>query len=170
MSRKFLALGIMLSGFIIVACISFVLMERHWNDVSRRVSEGTARNMAAIVDLFEASSGPEDIARLIDMGRDRFNLSVTVLPAGPLPAPRPKPYFDLLDRALSEELRASVRRPFWIDTVAEARHLEVRIQLDQATLRFVAPRRQAHASNSHVFLLWMIGAWSIVLAVGYLLL
>jgi two-component system, OmpR family, osmolarity sensor histidine kinase EnvZ len=31
--------------------VAFVYMEGHWNQVTRRLSEGTARNIAAIVDL-----------------------------------------------------------------------------------------------------------------------
>jgi len=170
MRRKLLVLGILAAGFLAVGLLSFALMERHWSYVARHLTEGMARDMAAIVDLYEASSSQEDIARLLAIGRDRFNMSVDVLPAGPLPAPRQKPFFDLLDRALSEELRASVARPFWIDTVAEERAIEVRVKLDGATLRFLAPRRQAYASNSHIFLIWMLGATAIVLAAGFLLL
>ena len=33
--------------------VAFAFMERHWNQVTRRLSEGTARNIAAIVDLYE---------------------------------------------------------------------------------------------------------------------
>ena len=34
--------------------VAFAFMERHWNQVTRRLSEATARNMAAVVDLYEA--------------------------------------------------------------------------------------------------------------------
>ena len=81
-----------------------------------------------------------------------------MLPPGNLPTPQPKPFFDLLDRALSDEIRAHVvKRPFWIDTVGQSRHVEIRVKLDQAILRFVAPRGQTYASNSHIFLIWMVG-------------
>ena len=86
--------------------VAFTFMERHWNQVTRRLSEGLARDMAAIVDLYEASTGKDDIAQLIDIGQNRFGFSVAVLPAGNLPTPQPKPFFDLLDRALSDEIRA----------------------------------------------------------------
>ena len=33
--------------------VAFTFMERHWNQVTRRLSEGLARDMAAIVDLYE---------------------------------------------------------------------------------------------------------------------
>ena len=34
--------------------VAFAFMERHWNQVTRRLSEATARDMAAVVDLYEA--------------------------------------------------------------------------------------------------------------------
>ena len=102
-------------------------MERHWSQVTRRLSEGMARDMAALVDMYEASTGKDDIAQLIDIGQNRFGLSVAVLPSGNLPTPQPKPFFDLLDRALSDEIRAQVKRPFWIDTVGQSRHVEIRV-------------------------------------------
>jgi two-component system, OmpR family, osmolarity sensor histidine kinase EnvZ len=169
MKRKISIVGILVAGCLLPGCLAFVFMERHWDHVARRLSEAMARDMAAIVDLYEASSSPEHIARLVHIGRDRFGLSVAVLPGGPLPAPRPKPSFDPLDHALSDEIRASIKRPFWIDTVGRARQVEVRIQLDRAILRFVAPRGQAYASNSHIFLVWMAGTSAMLLAAGYFL-
>ena len=127
--------------------VAFAFMERHWSQVTRRLSEGMARDMAAIVDLYEGSTGKDDIAQLIDIGQNRFGMSVAVLPAGNLPTPQPKPFFDLLDRALSDEIRAQVKRPFWIDTVGQSRHVEIRVKLDQAILRFVAQRGLAYASD-----------------------
>jgi two-component system osmolarity sensor histidine kinase EnvZ len=150
--------------------VAFTFMERHWNQVTRRLSDGVARNMAAIVDLYEQSSSKDDIAQLIEIGQNRFGLSVAVLPAGNLPTPQPKPFFDLLDRALSDEIRATVKRPFWIDTVGQSRHVEIRIKLDRAILRFVAQRGAAYASNSHIFLMWMVGTSVVLLTVAILFL
>ncbi|TMJ67739.1 MAG: HAMP domain-containing protein, partial [Alphaproteobacteria bacterium] len=150
--------------------VAFTFMERHWSQVTRRLSEGMARDMAALVDMYESSTGKDDIAQLIDIGQNRFGLSVAVLPSGNLPTPQPKPFFDLLDRALSDEIRAQVKRPFWIDTVGQSRHVEIRVKLDQAILRFVAPRGQAYASNSHIFLIWMVGTSVVLLTVAILFL
>ncbi|MGZ5851761.1 MAG: hypothetical protein ACXWJH_04220, partial [Hyphomicrobium sp.] len=86
--------------------VAFTFMERHWNQVTRRLSEGLARDMAAIVDLYEQATGKEDIAQLVEIAQNRFGFSVAVLPASNLPTPQPKPFFDLLDRALSDEIRA----------------------------------------------------------------
>jgi two-component system osmolarity sensor histidine kinase EnvZ len=150
--------------------VAFAFMERHWNQVTRRLSEGMAKNVAAVVDLYQPNMNKEDIARLVDLAQNRFNLSLTVLPGGTLPTPQPKPFFDLLDRALSDEIRTHVKRPFWIDTVGQSRHVEIRIKLDQANLRFVAPRGQAAVSNSHIFLVWMVGTSVVLLTVAILFL
>src|SRR6267142_560365 len=48
--------------------VAFTFMERHWNQVTRRLSEGLARDMAAIVDMYEACASKEDIARVVDIG------------------------------------------------------------------------------------------------------
>ena len=81
--------------------VAFVFMERHWQAVTRRLSEATARDIAAVIDIYDDYPGKDDYSKLIEMARDRLNLSMQVLPPGDLPAPRPKPFFALLDRALS---------------------------------------------------------------------
>jgi two-component system osmolarity sensor histidine kinase EnvZ len=168
MKQRLFIVGMTVAGCLLLGFLSFALMERHWNHVARRLADGAARNMAAIVDLYEASSTLEDIARLSDVSLNRLGLSMTVLPAGPLPAQRPQPFFDLLGRALAEHIGANIKRPFWIDTVGRAHEVEVRIMLNQAIVRFVAPRRQVYASNSYIFLVWMTGMSVLVLAAACL--
>jgi two-component system, OmpR family, osmolarity sensor histidine kinase EnvZ len=150
--------------------IAFVFMERHWQAVTRRLSEATARDVAALIDMYEEYPKRDDYSQLIEMARDRLSLSMQVLPPGDLPAPRPKPFFALLDRALSDEVRRQVQKPFWIDTVGQSRHVEIRVKTENAILRFVATRSQTYASNSHIFLLWMIGSSVILLTVAILFL
>jgi two-component system, OmpR family, osmolarity sensor histidine kinase EnvZ len=137
--------------------IAFVFMERHWQNVTRRLSETTARDIAALIDIYEAST-PNEYDEIIRIARDRLNLSMQILSPGDLPEARQKPFFDLLDRALSREISRQVKRPFWIDTVGQSRHVEIRVQHVNAILRFLAVRTQTYASNSHIFLLWMVGS------------
>ena len=150
--------------------VAFTFMERHWNQVTRRLSEGMARDMAAVVDLYEARAFNDDHTRLADLARDRFSLSLTIMQPGNLPTPQPKPFFDLLDRALSSEVSAILRRPFWIDTVGNSRNIDIRVKTERGILRFAAPRGQAYASNSHIFLIWMVGTSVVLLTVAILFL
>jgi two-component system, OmpR family, osmolarity sensor histidine kinase EnvZ len=168
MTRKINIVGILLAGLTVLSAVYFTLLQRHSDLVARRLSENLVHEIAAIVDLYEASTTKEDVARLVEIGLNRFGMSVGVLPAGDLPVQRPKPFFDMLDGALSDEIRSSIRRPFWIDTVGLPREVEVRIKLEHAILRFVAPRRQAHVSNSYIFLFWMVATSAILGAAAYL--
>ncbi|MGL4394952.1 MAG: ATP-binding protein, partial [Hyphomicrobium sp.] len=150
--------------------IAFAFMERHWQAVTRRLSEATARDIAAIIDIYDGLPDKKGTSQLVSLARDRLNLDLQFMPAGDLPPPAPKPLFTLLDRALSSELRKHVKRPFWIDTVGEARNVEIRVRHDDAILRIVATRSQTYASNSHIFLLWMVGTSIILLTVAILFL
>jgi len=150
--------------------IAFAFMERHWQAVTRRLSEATARDIGALIDIYTQVPGSGEPQRIIDLARKRLNLTMEVLPQGDLPPPGPKPFFRLLDKALSNELRKHVQLPFWIDTVGESQNVEIRVKLDDAILRFVATRSQTYASNSHIFLLWMVGSSIILLTVAILFL
>jgi len=150
--------------------IAFAFMERHWQAVTRRLSEATARDIAAIVDMYDELPDKKKTQDLIELAKKRLNLELQFLPAGELPPPGPKPLFTLLDRALSAEIRRHVNRPFWIDTVGEARYVDIRVKHDDAILRFIATRSQTYASNSHIFLLWMVGTSIILLTVAILFL
>jgi len=150
--------------------VAFTFMERHWNQVTRRLSEATARNIAAVVDLYESGAN-SDNGRLEELAQKRFGLTLTVMESGELPkAGQQRPFFDLLDRALPEEIGIQVKRPFWVDTVGKSSHVEIRVKLNDAILRFTARRVLTYASNSHIFLMWMVGTSVVLLTVAILFL
>jgi two-component system, OmpR family, osmolarity sensor histidine kinase EnvZ len=146
--------------------VAFSFMERHWQSVTRRLSEATARDVAALIDVYEASSGDDDHARLIEMARERLGLSMQILPLNELPRASPPPFFALLDRTLTSELTRHIKYPIWIDTVGQSRFVEIRVRHETAVLRFVAARNQTYASNSHIFLVWMVGTSVVLLTVA----
>jgi two-component system, OmpR family, osmolarity sensor histidine kinase EnvZ len=156
--------------FMLQCVIAYVFLERHWLAVSQRLAESTARDIAALIEVYDDEKQRADHSRLIALARDRLNLSMQVLPRTALPAPLPKPFFGLLDRTLSSQIKKQVNRPYWIDTIGRSSHVEIRVLHEDAILRFVASRNQTDASNSHIFLLWMFGTSLILLTVAILFL
>lgn len=151
--------------------LAFVFLERHWNQVTRHLSEATARDIAAVVELYETSEFATDPGRLIDLAQGKLELtSLQILPPGDLPSKEQRPFFGLLDRSLTESIKRHVGKPAWIDTVGQSDRVEIRIKLDTATLRIVAPRGQIYASNSHIFLVWMIGTSLVLVSAAVILL
>ncbi len=150
--------------------VAFVFMERHWQAVTSRLSEATAREISALISVYEDYPYDDSYSRLISMARDKLNLQMSVLPQGDLPPARPKPFFDLLDRELSRQISRQIDRPYWIDTVGQSKLVEIRVKHDDAILRFVARRTQTYASNSEIFLVWMVGSSVILLTVAIMFL
>ena len=151
--------------------VAFVFMERHWQSVTRRLSEATARDIGAVVELYKGYEKRDNYSSLVSLARDRLNLQVQVLPSGDLPSVQPKPFFSLLDKTLSNEIRLRIKdTPFWIDTVGDSDHVEVKIKLEDAILSFLAQRSQTYASNSHIFLIWMVVTSVVLLTVAILFL
>jgi two-component system, OmpR family, osmolarity sensor histidine kinase EnvZ len=151
--------------------MAFTFMERHFNQVTRKLAETMGRNIAAVVDLYEGFGFDSDESRLVDLAQTRLGLTtLQILPPGDLPLPQARPFWALVERTLSEELRKEVQRPFWVDTVGQSSHVEIRVKLDTAVLRFVTPRNQIAASNSHIFLVWMVGTSTLLLGAAILLL
>lgn len=150
--------------------IAFVFMERHWQTVTQRLSTAVTRDIAAIIDIIEVYPQDENFSEVTRMAREKMALNIAILPPDPLPAPAPKPFFSILDQILSQEITRQIGKPFWIDTVGNSNIVEIRIQLDENVLRVFARRSQAYASNTHIFLLWMVGTSLVLLFIAILFL
>lgn len=163
------ALIIVIAPIVILqSVLVFVFMERHWNTVTRRLSAAVTRDIAAIIKIMEAYPNRENQDAVIRIAREQLFLNITVLPPDPLPPPAPKPFFALLDRALSDEIRLQIAKPFWIDTVGRSQLVEIRIQLADSVLQVFARRSQTYASNSHIFLFWMVGTALVLMVIAIL--
>ncbi len=165
------ALFIIIAPMVILqSVVAFVFMERHWNTVTRRLSAAVVQDIAAVIDLRKGFSQEHDYAELRRIAQERLGLVVDFLPITEMPSIGPKPFFSPLDQALSEEIRKQIGRPFWIDTVGRSNLVEIRIRLNDAVMRVFARRNAAYASNSDIFLLWMVGTSLVLITVAILFL
>jgi two-component system, OmpR family, osmolarity sensor histidine kinase EnvZ len=155
---------------VLQSVVAFVFMERHWNSVTRQLSAAVTQDIAALIDIYQNFPQDPDQTALRRIAQERLGLIVDFLPGTDLPPIGPKPFFSLLDQALSAQIGKQIRRPFWIDTVGRSSQIEIRIQLDNSVMRVFARRNAAYASNSHIFLIWMVGTSIILLTVAILFL
>ncbi len=155
---------------VLQSVVAFVFMERHWTTVTHRLSAAVTQDISALIDIYRNFPQDAEQATLRRIAQERLGLVVEFLPGTDLPPLGPRPFFSLLDQALSQEIGKQIRRPFWIDTVGRSSQVEIRIQLDDSVMRVFARRNAAYASNSHIFLLWMVGTSVILLAVAILFL
>ena len=71
---------------------------------------------------------------------------------------------------MPRELGGQIREPFWVDAVGRSGLMEIRVDLGFGVLRFVTRRSLAYDANVHIFILWMLGASIVLLAVAILFL
>jgi two-component system osmolarity sensor histidine kinase EnvZ len=145
-------------------------MERHWQLVTKRLSASVVADVAALIDIYESYPQDKDADTLSRIAGERLNLDLDILEDAKLPPPGPRPFFSILDEALSDEIKRQIRRPFWIDTVGRSNLIEIRVAIPGGVMRITARRSQAYASNSHIFLVWMIGSSLVLLGVAILFL
>ncbi len=152
------------------AFVAFVFMERHYDQVTQNLAAATTRDIAALIDMLAAFPEDADTEALIRIAGEQLNLSVALLEGAELPPASTQPFFSLLDETLSELITERVGLPFWIDTVGRSNLIEVRIQLDGKVMQVLAQRSQTYASNSGIFILWMIGTSFVLVTIAILFL
>jgi two-component system osmolarity sensor histidine kinase EnvZ len=165
------ALLIIIAPMVVLqSVVAFMFMERHYNLVTQRLSAGVVQDIATLIEVYKSFPQDSGHAQLRRIAQERLGLVIDFLPIAELPAPGPKPFFSLVDQALSEEIRKQIGRPFWVDTVGRSALLEVRVRLDDAVMRVFTPRSAAYVSNSHIFLGWMVGTSLVLITVAVLFL
>jgi two-component system osmolarity sensor histidine kinase EnvZ len=147
--------------------VTFVFLERHWQTVTHRLSTSTVQSIALLIDMYGEGSNADTLSKLAEKN---LGMRIRFAPDEELPQARSKPFFDLLDTTLSEELERQIGRPFWIDTVGRSDFVDIRVKLDDAVMHVLARRSQTYASNSHIFLVWMAGTSLVLLTVAILFL
>ncbi len=161
---------VILPMVILQTVVTYVFMERHWQLVTHQLSTALTQEIAAVIDIHKSYPQDKNDEMLTRIAMERMHIDIEFMPKGPLPPPLPKPFFSIVDVALSNEIRRQIGRPFWLDTVGRSNLIEIRILLDHSILRVVAYRSAAYASNSYIFILWMLGTSFvlIVIAIGFL--
>ncbi|WP_434058463.1 sensor histidine kinase [Coralliovum pocilloporae] len=155
---------------ILQSVLAFVFMERHWQTVTQRLSASLSQDIAAVIELADTFKEPEQQDKIVEIAAQRLGLNMAFLEEDTLPRTGPKPFFSLLDRALSAELGSRIGRPFWLDTVGRSNLVEIRVALDGRILQVFARRSQTYASNSHIFIVWMMGTALVLILVSILFL
>jgi two-component system osmolarity sensor histidine kinase EnvZ len=176
--RRHLPTGLYVRSLLIIiipmvllqSVVAAVFMERHWQMVTQRLSMAVTRDIAAIIQIIETYPQDTDYSEATRIAREQLNLQISIEPDGDLPPPREKPFFSILDGILSDEISDQIKRPFWIDTVGDSSLVEIRIKLDDKILRVLTKRNQTYASNTHIFIVWMVGASLVLIGVSILFL
>ena len=153
---------------VLQAIMATVILDHHWESVSRMLSKSMAGEMAFIIASYEASpKTPEAVAQLQNLASQHLDLGLEIQAAASLPQPLPVRRFSMLDHQMSTYIERIVKRPFWIDTDGQSNLLDARVQVEPGVVfRFLTRQKRAYAANTSLFLWWMGGSSLVLLLVA----
>lgn len=161
-------LMVVLPVILLLTAVTYIFYDSHWRHTSRKLSQTMASEIEFMVALRDRY--PDQFDMLRDDARDAMQLDVTVLPDTSLPTEQKELFFTALDEILSRELEVSLDQPFWFDISGYGETVEIRVQDGPDVMRFIAERDRTFSTTGHIFIVWVIGATGILvaLALGFL--
>lgn len=159
------SLLIIILPLVILQVIStWAFYDRHYENITRRLSQAVAGEIAAVADILLHHDDPLEAAEAFAMANEHLNLTMDLREPQRVeyePPFWPSLIHDRLGRALEEQLNFD----FAIDTDSYEGHVEVRADLGaKGLLHVLVPRSRLFSSTIYIFLWWMFSS-SVVLSI-----
>lgn len=151
------------------AVVTYLLFDRQWEAVTQRISRGVAAQIVLFVQSYETLGPDKFEAEAARLRETSFGL-VPVVKRGEKIPDTESPAYEILKQVFVRELSSRTGRPVWIDSESYEDQVEILVQLDGAVLQVMADRKRVMSTNTHVWVLWMIGTSLILLSVAILFL
>ncbi len=131
--------------------LTFVFLDRHWQLVTRKLSSAVASEIATFVDVAPSLG----LNKVVELSKKFYDADVNYIPNQKLINNIPKP-INLVENTLSKELSKIMTDNFWVDAHTYEKRVIVQIEKEGGIYEFTIPRRNVYATNSHIFLVWMV--------------
>ena len=141
--------------------LTFVFLDRHWQLVTRKLSSAVASEIVSFLDLKDTL----DFSKIKEVSENYYNMSITFIPNQKIKDDAPKP-LNLVENTLGKELSMRLENNFWIDAHTLEKQVIVQIENGEGLYQFLLPRRNVYATNSHIFLVWMVISSLLLLSVA----
>jgi two-component system osmolarity sensor histidine kinase EnvZ len=148
--------------------VTWAFFDAHWQTVTSSLAEGLAGDVSWLVQSYEADPSPANLVHLQDRAERALDLSVALQPGRGLPRTKRYSLFGPVDWSIKRALETHLDQPFWFDTTRYPAYVDIRVSVPQGTLRIIAPRDRAFATQGHIFILWMTMATVLFTAVAVL--
>ncbi|WP_292051063.1 MULTISPECIES: ATP-binding protein [unclassified Brevundimonas] len=157
---------IIIPVLIMQGAVTFAFFDAHWQTVTSRLSDSLAGDIAWAAESYRDDPTPENLAVIIDRAERNMQLSIALQEDTTLPTEQKRGPIGVIDRTLENALRSRLSEPFWYDTTRYPAYVDIRVQEQDDVLRIIAPRERAVATQAHIFVLWLMIATVLLLAVA----
>jgi len=153
---------IILPIIIMQIAVAYFFFNAHWGRVTANLSDSVAADVAVAVALFEQDPTVARAEALDALLRPDMELSVVLREGDDLPIVRRRAFFSNLDKTLRRSLSETLDAPFWFDTTRYPNHIDIRVEVEEGVLRFIAARERVFAPTGFVFIFWLITATALL--------
>ncbi|MCR9213824.1 MAG: ATP-binding protein [Proteobacteria bacterium] len=152
--------------------VTYIFYERHWDDVARRLAQGVAGDVAAVISLRDRFPGEAAQNDILTTARGQMRLAVTILEGETLPEGSDQPQqYGFLEIALARALQESLpARAFTISTNKKLESVIILVQLPDGVLQAIVRDKRLFSSTTYIFVMWMVGISLCLLGIALLFL
>ncbi|MGB3625783.1 MAG: ATP-binding protein [Henriciella sp.] len=161
-------LMVVLPMILLLTAVTYIFYDSHWRHTSRKLSQTISSEIEFMVELRRRY--PDQFDALRDEASRAMQLDATVIENAQIPTEQKPLLFSALDEIFSRELDVSLDKPFWFDISGYGETVEIQVQDGPDVILFMAERDRTFSTTGHIFLVWVIGASGILiaLALGFL--
>ncbi len=157
------SLLIILTPLVLMQVISsWVFYDRHYETITRRLAQGLAGDIAAVILIMDRNPTPNERAHAFRLAEKAMWLEISFAEGGRLPDAAFEAPDRYLDRKLAQALKERFSYPFNIDSRSQREKVLIQIQRQNGVLSVRVTDERLFTSTTYIFIMWMIGS-SVVL-------
>ena len=137
--------------------VALVFYERHWETVTRRLTDAVAGDISTLIWMMNSYAGEDGRSLALRIGRMHLKLEAHLRPDETLPDPLPPAGNSRVERLLAVALEYRVGRNFEIDTDVDNRMVLIRVALREGVLDVLVNEKRLTSTTTDIFVYWMVG-------------
>ena len=150
---------------ILQAILTFVFLERHWQLVTKKLSSSVVSEIGMMIDMRKNT----ELNKISSDAKKFYDINVRLLPNQKI-----NNEFlninNLIEKTLSQKLQKNLDKKFSIKDLSKEKKVVINVEVEDGILEFIIPRRNVYATNSHIFLVWMVISSVLILSIAILFL
>ena len=150
---------------VLQAILTFVFLERHWQLVTKKLSSSVVSEIGMIIKMQKET----DQETISSYAKEFYDISINYYSNQEIPLDNNIPK-TIVERTLVREIGERLDTKTWVQDFPEEKKVKVLIPLGSSIIEFLIPRRNVYATNSHIFLVWMVISSILILSIAILFL
>ena len=150
---------------VLQAILTFVFLERHWQLVTKKLSSSVVSEIGMIIKMQKET----DQETISSYAKEFYDISINYYSNQEIPLDNNIPR-TIVERTLVREIGERLDTKTWVQDFPEEKKVKVIIPVGSSIIEFLIPRRNVYATNSHIFLVWMVISSILILSIAILFL